>query len=83
MQRASINLKARLENTSRLASRQSKPLDLDALLMFRMQLHKCTELSMYYFTRSILQISYLYFLKGGMISVMSKTNTVSNSNEYY
>jgi hypothetical protein len=36
-----------------------------------------------HFTRSILQVSYLYFFKGGRISIMSKTNIESNSNEYY
>jgi hypothetical protein len=34
-------------------------------------------------TRSILQVSYLYFPKGGRFSIMSKTNTGSNSKEYY
>jgi hypothetical protein len=33
--------------------------------------------------RSILQVSYLYFPKGGRVSIMPKTNTGSNSNEYY
>jgi hypothetical protein len=32
---------------------------------------------------SILQVSFLYFPKGGRISIMSKTNTESNSKEYY
>jgi hypothetical protein len=36
-----------------------------------------------HFTESILQVSYLYFPNGGRISIMSKTNTGSNSNEYY
>jgi hypothetical protein len=31
---------------------------------------------------SILQVSYLYFPKGGRISIMSKTNIERNSNEY-
>jgi hypothetical protein len=53
------------------------------LLMFRMQLRKRTELSKQHFTGSILQVSYLYFPKGGRISIMSKTNTESKSNEYY
>jgi hypothetical protein len=53
------------------------------MLTFRMQLHKRTELSMYHFTESILQVLYLYFPKRGMISIMSKTNTGSNFNEYY
>jgi hypothetical protein len=34
------------------------------LLMFCIQLHRCTELLMYHFTKSILQVSYLYFPKG-------------------
>jgi hypothetical protein len=51
--------------------------------MFLMQLHKHTELSMWHFTESILQVSYLYFTRGGRISIMSKTNTESNSNGYY
>jgi hypothetical protein len=51
--------------------------------MFLMQLHKHKELSMLHFTGSILQVSYLYFPKGGRISIMSKANTESNSNEYY
>jgi hypothetical protein len=41
------------------------------LLMFLMQLRKRTKLSMYHFTRSILQVSYLYFPKGGSTSIMS------------
>jgi hypothetical protein len=53
------------------------------LLMFLMQLCKHMELSMYHFIRSILQVSYLYFPKGGRISIVSKTNTEGNSNEYY
>jgi hypothetical protein len=44
---------------------------------------KRTELSMYHFTGSIVQVSYLYFPKGERISIMSKTNTGSNSNDYY
>jgi hypothetical protein len=28
-------------------------------------------------------VSYLYFPNGGRISIMSETNTGSNSNEYY
>jgi hypothetical protein len=48
-----------------------------------MQLRKHKELSVYHFIESILQASYLYFSKEGMISIMSKTNTESNSNEYY
>jgi hypothetical protein len=32
---------------------------------------------------ALLQVSYLYFPKGGRISIMSKTNRESNSNEYY
>jgi hypothetical protein len=35
------------------------------------------------FHREFLQVSYLYFSMGGRISIMSKTNTESNSNEYY
>jgi hypothetical protein len=31
----------------------------------------------------MLEVSYLYFPKGGRISIMSKTNTESNANEYY
>jgi hypothetical protein len=54
-----------------------------SVLMFRMQLHKHTELSMLHFTESILQVSYLYFPKGERIAIMSKTNTGSNSNKYY
>jgi hypothetical protein len=53
------------------------------LLMFCIQLRKCTELSMYHFIESILQVSYLYFPKRRRISIMSDTNTGSNSNEYY
>jgi hypothetical protein len=53
------------------------------LLTFHMQLHKRTELSMWHFTESILQVSYLYFPKRGMISIISKTNTGGNSNAYY
>jgi hypothetical protein len=34
-------------------------------------------------TGSILRVLYLYFPKGGRISIMSKANTESNSNEYY
>jgi hypothetical protein len=34
-------------------------------------------------TGSILQVSYLYFPKGGRISIMSKTNTESKSNKNY
>jgi hypothetical protein len=33
--------------------------------------------------RDILQVSYLDFPKGGRISIISKTNTGNNSNEYY
>jgi hypothetical protein len=55
----------------------------EALLMFLMHLHKRIELSMYHFTGSILHVLYLYFPKGGGISIMSKTNIESNSNEYY
>jgi hypothetical protein len=33
--------------------------------------------------RDILQVSYLDFPKGGRISIISKTNTRNNSNEYY
>jgi hypothetical protein len=53
------------------------------MLTFPMQLCKRMELSMLHFTGSILQVSYLYFSKGGSISIISKTNTGSNSNEYY
>jgi hypothetical protein len=56
---------------------------LGLVLMFLMQLHMRTKLAMYNFTGSILQMSYLYFPKRGRISIMSKTNTESNSNEYY
>jgi hypothetical protein len=56
---------------------------INLVLTFHMQLHKRTELSMYHFTGSILQVSYLYFSKGGSISIMSETNTGSKSNEYY
>jgi hypothetical protein len=51
-----------------------------SLLTFCMQLRRRMELSMWHFTESILQVSYLYFPKGGLISIMSKTNTRSNSN---
>jgi hypothetical protein len=54
-----------------------------AVLTFHIQLRKSVELSMQHFNGSILQVSYLYFLKGGRISIMSKTNTGTNSNEYY
>jgi hypothetical protein len=54
-----------------------------AMLLFRMQHRKRTKLSMQHFTGSILQVMYLYFPKGGRIYIMSKTNTGSNSNEYY
>jgi hypothetical protein len=53
------------------------------MLMFFMQLRKRMDLLMYHFTGSILQVSYLYFPKGGRISIMSKSNTESNSNKYY
>jgi hypothetical protein len=71
----SIELELRKPHWSRL--------DSGKVLMFLMQLHKRTELSMSHFIGSILQVLYLYFPKGGRISVMSKTNTESNSNEYY
>jgi hypothetical protein len=41
------------------------------------------ELSMQHFIESILHVSYLYFPKGVRISIMSKTNKESNTNEYY
>jgi hypothetical protein len=37
----------------------------------------------FHLVRSTLQVSFLYFPKVGRISIMSKTNTESNSNEYY
>jgi hypothetical protein len=48
------------------------------VLTFLMQLRKRTKLSIYHFTGSILQVSYLHFPKGRRISIMSKTNIESN-----
>jgi hypothetical protein len=48
------------------------------VLTFLMQLHKHMELSIYHFTRSILQVLHLYFPKGGITSIMSKINTWNN-----
>jgi hypothetical protein len=76
------DLKHQIDHSSRY-SVLSPLCDACGLLMFLMQLHKRTELSIWHFTRSILQVSYLYFPNGGRISTMSKTNTESNSNEYY
>jgi hypothetical protein len=59
------------------------PKDGVHVLTFHMQLYKHMELSMWHFTGSILQVSCLYFPKGGRISIMSKINIGSNSNEYY
>jgi hypothetical protein len=53
------------------------------VLTFLMQLRKYTKLSMQHFIGSILQASYLYFPKRGRISIMSKTNRESKSNDYY
>jgi hypothetical protein len=45
-----------------------------------LQAHKIIIVALH---RGILHISYLYFTNGGRISIMSKTNIESNSNEYY
>jgi hypothetical protein len=45
-----------------------------------LQAHRIVNVALHW---SILQVLYLYFPKGERISIMSKTNTESNSNEYY
>jgi hypothetical protein len=71
-----VSTKSRAEPTQTLASRAT-PVDVSNEAP---QAHRIVNAALH---RSILQVSYLYFSKGGRISIMSKTNTGSNSNEYY